>query len=239
LFAVSIMTTVTPELARHATARDNAGLRREFSLGLRYLLLVVVPSAFGLAVLAQPAVAVLVRGAFDSSDATITADVLQALAAALVGFSVYLFTLRGFYAMQDTRTPFFVNVFENAANVVLALALYPALGVQGLALAYAGAYSLAAVLALVLLYRRIGDVLGGAAATAGRAVVASGALAIVAALLAGAIGRDSTAAAVAAVVVGGLAGVVVYVGVLRLLGTEELRGLMRALPGRRVRARDV
>ena len=80
--------------------------------------MVVVPSAVGLAVLAQPAVAVLVRGAFDSADAVITADVLQALAAALIGFSVYLFTLRGFYALQDTRTPFLVNVFENGANIV-------------------------------------------------------------------------------------------------------------------------
>ena len=102
-------------------------------------------------------------------DAVITADVLQALAAALIGFSVYLFTLRGFYALQDTRTPFLVNLFENGANIVLALALYPAFGVQGLALAYAGAYSLAAVVALALLYRRVGDVLGGALATAARA----------------------------------------------------------------------
>jgi putative peptidoglycan lipid II flippase len=232
LFAVSIMTTVTPELARHATAGDNAGLRREFSLGLRYLLLVVVPSAVGLAVLAQPAVAVLVRGAFDAADAVITADVLQALAPALIGFSVYLFTLRGFYALQDTRTPFLVNVFENGANIVLAVALYPAFGVQGLALAYAGAYSLAAVVALALLYRRVGDMLGGAIATAGRAVVGSIALAIVAALLAGAIGRDSTTAAATAVIVGGTAGVVVYLAVLRALGTEELRDLWRALPGR-------
>ena len=192
----------------------------------------VVPSAVGLAVLAQPAVAVLVRGAFDSADAVITADVLQALAAALIGFSVYLFTLRGFYALQDTRTPFLVNVFENGANIVLAVALYPAFGVQGLALAYAGAYSLAAAVALALLYRRVGDILGGAIATAGRAAVGSIALAIVAALLAGAIGRDSTTAAATAVIVGGAAGVVVYLAVLRALGTEELRDLWRALPGR-------
>ena len=42
------------------------GMRDDFTLGLRYLLLVVVPSAVALAVLAQPAVAVLVRGGFDA-----------------------------------------------------------------------------------------------------------------------------------------------------------------------------
>ena len=81
--------------------------------------------------LAQPASSILVRGGFDASDATVTADTLQAFALGLVPFSVYLYTLRGFYALQDTRTPFFVNAFENGANVVLALALFPALGVQG------------------------------------------------------------------------------------------------------------
>ena len=175
----------------------------------------------------------MATGAFNAADAVITADVLQALAAALIGFSVYLFTLRGFYAMQDTRTPFLVNLFENGANIVLALALYPAFGVQGLALAYAGAYSLAAVVALALLYRRVGDMLGGRARDRRRAAaVGSLALAIVAALLAGAIGRDTTTAAATAVIVGGAAGVVAYVAVLRALGTEELRDLWRALPGR-------
>ena len=68
-------------------------MRDDFTLGLRYLLLVVVPSSVALAVLAQPAVAVLVRGGFDAQDATVTADTLQAFALGLVPFSVYLFTL--------------------------------------------------------------------------------------------------------------------------------------------------
>ena len=99
LFAVSIMTTMTPELARHYSAGNLPAMRDDFTLGLRYMLLVVVPSAVGLAVLAQPALSILVRGGFDASDATVTADTLQAFAIGLVPFSVYLYTLRGFYAL--------------------------------------------------------------------------------------------------------------------------------------------
>ena len=43
-------------------------------------------------------------------------------------FSAYLFMLRGFYAHQDTRTPFLINVGENVLNIVLAFALRRAVG---------------------------------------------------------------------------------------------------------------
>ena len=46
----------------------------------------------------------------------------------LVGFSVYLFVLRVFYAHQDARTPFIINVGENVLNIVLALAVRRSLG---------------------------------------------------------------------------------------------------------------
>ena len=133
LFAVSIMTTTTPELARHVLRRQTSRPCATTSrLGLRYMLLVVVPSCVGLAVLAQPdARRSSCAAASTRHDATVTADTLQAFALGLVPFSVYLYTLRGFYAQQDTRTPFLVNAIENGCNVVLALALFPALGVAG------------------------------------------------------------------------------------------------------------
>jgi putative peptidoglycan lipid II flippase len=240
LFAVSIMTAATPELARRWTARDVPGMRDDYILGLRYMLLVVVPSAVGLAVLAQPLVSVLVRGGFDSGDATVTADVLQAFALGLVPFSVYLYTLRGFYAQQDTRTPFFVNLFENGCNVVFALALFPVLGVRGLALAYAGAYLLGAVVALGLLARRIGDLTpASAVATAARAALASVALAVGAGVTAGLVGRDSPERAALAVVAGTVAGGLTYVVTLLAMRSDELRGVVDVLRRRRASPPDV
>jgi putative peptidoglycan lipid II flippase len=240
LFAVSIMTTTTPELARRASAGDTPGMRDDFTLGLRYLLLVVVPSSVALAVLAQPALAVLVRGGFDAGDATVTADTLQAFAIGLVPFSVYLFALRGFYARQDTRTPFFANAIENGCNIVLALALFPSLGVRGLALAYAFSYAIAAVLALALLGRRIGEVVPPAVrATAVRSVVAATGLGIAAALVAGSIGRDTPGRAALAVAAGVITGGLVYVAALAMLRSDELRGLLRAVRRRRATDADV
>ena len=51
----------------------------------------------------------------------LTAEILQAFAVGLPGFSVYLYVLRGFYAHGDARTPFIINVFENLVNIALAV----------------------------------------------------------------------------------------------------------------------
>jgi putative peptidoglycan lipid II flippase len=226
LLAVSIMTTMTPNLARRARAGDDDGLRHEFGLGLRYIVVLVLPASVLFAVLAQPMLAVIVRHQFTAHDAVVTADTLQAFAISLVPFSIYLYVMRAFYALQDTRTPFALNAFENVLNVVLAIVLFSHFGVQGLALAWSGAYIVAAVVALVVLRRRIGNVPDSdAMRSAVRAGTAAVAMGVVAAPIAGAIGRSSPATALLATAVAGVVGVVVYGAGLVLLRSDELTAL--------------
>jgi putative peptidoglycan lipid II flippase len=240
LLAVSIMTTMTPELASRAAAHDMAGLRRDFSLGLRYLVVLTLPASVLFVVLAQPMVGVLTIGKFGAHSAHVTGDVLQLFAISLVPFSLYLYTLRAFYALPDTRTPFLVNLGENAINVTLAVALFGSLGVQGLAGAWSVAYIVAAVTALVVLHRRLGPGtaadIGGATA---RAALGAVALAAVAVPLAGAIGHDTARRALVATVVAAAAGGAVYLGVLALTRSEELSAIVGMLRKRGTPVADV
>jgi putative peptidoglycan lipid II flippase len=239
LLAVSIMTTMTPNLARRARAGDDEGLRREFGLGLRYIVVLVLPASVLFTVLAQPMLGIIVRHQFTTHDAVVTADTLQAFAISLVPFSVYLYVMRAFYALRDTRTPFLLNAFENALNVVLAIALFSRFGVQGLALAWTGAYLLAAVVALAVLRRRIGRVPDAdALRTTLRAGAAALAMGVVAAPIAGAIGRSTPASALLATAVAGAAGAVVYVAGLLLLRSSELTSLLRLVRRRGADAPD-
>ena len=227
LLAVSIMTTMMPELSRSAAQLDFAGMAYRFRTGLRYLLLLMVPASVLFIALAQPMLAVLVRGGFRPHDAAVTADTLQALSIGLVPFSVYLYTLRGFYALHDTRTPFFINAVENAINIALALALFPSLGVQGLALAWTGAYTVAAVIAVVALRRRVPHPVDAAVGVSAlRALGGSALLAIVAVTLAAAIGHATANAALVATAVAAAAGGGAYLVVLTVLRTPELGALL-------------
>ncbi len=234
LFAVSIMTTVTPELARSVSAGDLPGFRERFATGLRYLGIVVLPAAAAFAVLAGPLVGLLERGGFGPSDVAVTGDTLRLLALGLPGFSAYLFTLRGFYARSDTRTPFLVNCLENALNVALALALFPSLGVQGLALAYAVAYTVSAAVALRILARHTGGL--GGAGTGGvlaRAAIAAAASAAFAAFAADRVGGTGPSRALVTLAAAGAVGSAAYAVALRLLGVRDLGVIARSLSGRR------
>lgn len=235
LFAVSIMTTFMPDLAGLAAVGDLPGFRERFGLALRLLTLVVLPAAVGYIVLARPLVAMLLeRGAFGGGSSQLTAEVLVAFSLGLLGFSVYLLVLRGFYAFKDTRTPFLLNLAENGVNIVAALALVGAFGVQGLALAYALAYSFGAVLSLAALRRRIGGLDGRRTmASVSRMVAAAAVMAVAVWAATQAVGSDDGAGAAVRTLVGVVVGVVVYGLALFALRVPEVMDLLERLRTRR------
>jgi putative peptidoglycan lipid II flippase len=237
LFAVSLMTTFSPELARAATRGDVPAMRSQLSRALRLTTVVVVPAAALYVGLARPLIVTLLqRGAFSAADASIVADTLVAFAVGLLPFSIYLFSLRAFTSRLDTFTPFWINCIENAINIALAFGLYAWLGVPGLALAFSLAYLCAAVLALVVVDRRLGGIEGHAlAVTIAKALGAGVAAAAASWAVADSIGWSSTGEALASLVVGGLAGTAVYLGLASVLRLEELRAVYALVPGRRAR----
>lgn len=239
VIAVSIMTVMMPRLAQRASDGDQDGLRREFGVALRYIVVLILPAAVVAAVLAQPMLSTVVFESFTAADAALTADLLQVFALSLVPFSVYLFAIRAFYSLQNTRTPFFLNLFENACNIVLAIALYPVLGVQGLAWAWGLAYLVAAVAALWSLRTRVGRLPASVAVSAGRAGIAAAAMALVTAVVAAAIGHDSRTDAIVATFTAALAGGLVYLGVLGVLRSEELGELWAIVRRRGARSSPV
>lgn len=231
LFAVSIMTALAPELAASANRGAFARFRTQFDDGFRLMVLVVLPAAGLMVVLAGPIVnAVLRYGDFTARSADLTAETLAAFGLGLVFFSVYLYTLRAFYAMQDTRTPFLLNCLENGINIVVALALYPLLHVQGLALSFSIAYAVAAVVALAALHRRLGSLDGRHALTGiGRIAVAAAVATLVAAVAGRVVGDATTGRAVVACLIAVPAAAAVYLVLLRVLGVPELAALRDAV----------
>jgi putative peptidoglycan lipid II flippase len=234
LFAVSLMTTFTPEMASAAARNDLAALRAQLSRGIRLAAVVIVPAAALYIGLARPIiVALLQRGAFSAGDASVVADTLVAFSVGLLPFSIYLFAMRAFYARHDTFTPFWINCVENAVNIALAFPLYAWLGIPGLALAFALAYFAGAALTLFVLHTRLGGVDGARmTVTITKVVVAGVAVGAVSWAIGELIGWSSTGAAFASVILGAFVGGAVYLGLLVLLRVDELTSLTSLLPGR-------
>jgi putative peptidoglycan lipid II flippase len=231
LLAVSIATTFQPELARAVARHDRPSFVDAASLGLRITALLTIPAGVGMFVLRRPLVgALLQHGDFEAVDATATSRALAGLALGLGAFSIYLFTLRGFYAHKDTRTPFVVNVVENVLNIAIAVVLVGRYGVLGLGLAFALAYVISAIFALGVLGNKVA---GFAPRAIGRSLTP---MVLAAALMGEAVwfvsrqvGGDVGIDAVVRVIVGTIVGIAVYLGVLVAVGVPELDFLRRRL----------
>ena len=234
LLAVSVTTTFGPELARARIAKDRARFNDRISLGLRVLALVLLPTAALLVALARPLVGVVLeRGYYKSAPAALTSGTLAAFSVGLFAVAAYLFVLRGFYAHDDTRAAFMVNVFENAVNVVVGLVLVRRFGVPGLAWSFTIAYLLAAAVAVrVLAWKVPGLPLRSLIVGIARLAVAGAVTAEVAWLASRAVGSDTGAGAWLRLVVGGVAGLATYAAGITLVAAPEVAAL-RGLVARR------
>ena len=232
LLAVSISTTFQPEMSRSVARKDKAAFIEQTSLGIRLISLLTLPAGFGIFVLRVPIVGALLEYRnFSATAAANTADALAGFSLGLIGFSVYMFVLRGFYAHQDTRTPFIVNVGENALNIVLAFVLVRRFGVLGLGLAFAIAYLVSAVWVLnVLSYKVRGLSLRPIATSAMRMLLAAVVMALAVWLITRGVTPDTGWRAIVQLVVGGVVGVVVYTAVLVAVKSPEIESIRRRLP---------
>lgn len=234
VYAVSVITALQPDLAERWVAGDRAGLAERVVTGLRTIAAVIVPAGIGLALVASPLVrTLLLHGRFDAGDAARTASTLAWLALGLPGFSAFLFLTRVWQSMQNTRMTFLLYLVENGVNIVLAVALFPRFGVQGLAVAYGAAYTVSAALTLVVLSRRLpAGWLRGTGAFAARLVVATAAMAAAVAVALAAVRAGlppgSTRAAVE-VAVAIPVGAAALLAASAALGLEEPLSLLRPI----------
>ena len=231
LLAVSIATTFEPEMARNVVRRDKASFIEQASLGVRMVALLTIPAGFGLFVLRRAIIgAVLEHNQFNGVAALNTSRALGGFAIGLVGFSVYLFVLRGFYAHNDARTPFIINLIENAINIALAFPLIHRYGVLGLGLSFGIAYLVTAALALLVLsYKVPGFSLRDLYTSLWRMLLAGVIMAEAVWGAARAVGSNSGGGVILRLAAGTSIGILVYVLILLALEAPEIELLAKRL----------
>lgn len=234
LLAVSIMVTFQPLLGRADARGDRPAFNEQLLLGFRLIALLVIPAAVGYVALPEALEARTFEATGELATVLSVTGVIAGFAVGLPGFSTYLYALRGFYAMKDTRTPFMINLVENALNIVLAVVLVRWWGVVGLALAFGLAYNGAALLAVVVLGRRSpGFSWRGLWATWWRLVVAAGLMGGFVYGVVTLLAPASALAMVPAVAAGIAVGAVVYFALIYVLQVPGISELMGRLPGLR------
>lgn len=138
--AVAIATVMLPNLSRLNAEQSTEAFSRTLDWGIRMSLLLVLPAAAALYLLAVPIIATIFgRGALTPTDVAMTALALEAFAVGLVGLTLVKITVPAYFAREDTRTPLRFALVAVGVNLALNLALFKPMGHVGLALATSAA----------------------------------------------------------------------------------------------------
>jgi putative peptidoglycan lipid II flippase len=244
LFAVSVITALLPGMSTHAVAERWGDYREQLSTGIRATFLLILPAAVGYLVLAHPIVRLLLQhGVATGRSTDLVADVLRVFVLGLVPFSLFQLFLRAFYALQDTRTPFLVNILSVGLNIVVNLLLFETYGVEGLAAGLVLAYTVGAVIQWRALSRRVGGVDGRRVARSalriGTAALGMGAVVWLCSRgVEAVLSPRGVVASAVAVLVPVAAGTVAYLGLATLFHVEEVAFVRTAISGRLARRSD-
>ncbi|WP_307859153.1 murein biosynthesis integral membrane protein MurJ [Desertivibrio insolitus] len=228
IVTVSLATAYFTRMSTHAHEGALDKVRADVSSSLRSVGLFMVFASLGLVALAYPMAAV-----FDPRNVAAMGNVLIAYLPGLVAFSALFVLQRVFYALEDTRTPFFLQVVQSGLFVVLAL-LCAQLPVEWIAVGIATSTTIAGtaqtVVALLVLRRRLGGI--DAARVVRRyvqflvaalvaAAVGVGVLALLGAF-SGGFAVDSRLTAILSMLLTGPVMAGVYGGILALMRSPEL-----------------
>jgi putative peptidoglycan lipid II flippase len=237
LVVTAVSVAILPTLSRYATDADEDAFRAALAQGLRLVLILVLPAAIGLLILAEPLVAlILQRGEFQPIDTAATAVALRFSVLGLIFAALDQPLIYAFYARKDTWTPTLVGVGTVCFYIVLAVLPPLLLGEPTLwALVLANSLKLTAhaLLMLYLFTQRIGSL---APYQVGHTVLVASGAAVAMALpiyslstgLQPLLPSGSIGILIRVLAAGGLGGIF-YLALLRLMDVKEILLIQEAL----------
>ncbi|MCH9770274.1 MAG: murein biosynthesis integral membrane protein MurJ [Gammaproteobacteria bacterium] len=155
VIGVALATVVLPQLSRQHSSASNAAYSKTLDWSLRLAILIGVPCAVGLFMLAGPLITTLFNhGAFDTKDVLMTRRSLWAFSLGLPGFMLIKVLASAFYSRQNIKTPVKIATIAMIANLILNVILIHPLAHAGLALATSLAAMVNTGLLLMRLIRR-------------------------------------------------------------------------------------
>jgi len=240
IFVVSVFTALLPAMSSRWVDGDRDAFRELLARGIRWTAVIVVPAALGYLVLAVPIVRLLLEhGAAGPRSTDLVAGILVFFSLGLFSFSTFQLLLRAYYSMQDTRTPALVNIAAVGLNVLVDLLFVLALGmgVRGLALGHATAYTFGSIALLALIRRRLGGVdgrriLSGLSRTFLAAGVTAGVAWAASRVIGGWMGIDTPGGQAAQVLGAVAAGILAFVAAALMFRVEEVDVVRRQLVAR-------
>ena len=161
VFGIAVATIILPRLSRQYSAKQTEDFSATLDWAIKMILLIAVPAAIALIIIAKPILSTLfLYGVMSSVDIDMASYSLAAYGLGLLAFMLIKILAPGFYSQQDTRTPVKIGIIAMLSNMVLNVAFVLPLyhwyniGHVGLALATSASAWINALLLLYILKKR-------------------------------------------------------------------------------------
>ncbi|WP_156822667.1 murein biosynthesis integral membrane protein MurJ [Demetria terragena] len=239
LLTVSLVTALFTRMSKAANAQNHPLVRRDMREGLRLIGVATIPCAVGGIVLAVPLITML----YGAGSVWAIGSIMVPMLLGLTTYGLCVMVQRAFYAYEDAKTPFWMQVITSSLAAVITLSClvlpdhYVGVGI-GLSLTLSNTAQ--GIIGLRWLQRRTGRIMiGDVVRTYVRLLVASliaagFAFGIVALMRAA--GADGKPGSVLVVLIAGPIFLLIYVWCARIMRVSEIedlvRPVVRRLPGR-------
>ena len=158
IFGMAVSQAAFPTLAALVAAGEWTRLRETITRTVKGIIYLAIPSALGMMILAEPICRVILgHGDFSLDQLPYFTGPLIFFGIGLVGLSLVEILTRSFYALQDTRTPTQVSIYQFMFSIGLSVVLLGPMGANGLALASSLAWLGEALVLLILLRPRLNN----------------------------------------------------------------------------------
>jgi len=156
IFGISFVLAVFPKLSETAQKKDMRNFVKTFFHTARRILFYTLPSAALFIILGKPIVQIILgTGSFNIDDIVLTYQTLSYFSIGLFAEALILLLLRGFFALEDTKTPFILGLLATIIRLYIAWILSQSMGVPGLALGFSVGSIVYFVLLSIALGRKI------------------------------------------------------------------------------------
>jgi len=168
IITVSLVTAILPGMSRSVSSGRFEEVGQELSQTLRSSAGMIVPAAaIFLALATQLAGLAYGHGSLvKPADIQVVAQMLMVFAIGLPAFCAQYALARGFYAMSDARTPFWLTTVIAGTNVALSAVAYFLLPARWIIVGMGGAHTAAATIGMIITGRALGRRLRAEAAAA-------------------------------------------------------------------------
>ena len=227
LFGISFAVAVFPTLSSCAAKNMTEEFVKNFSKAFRRILFFIIPlSIFILLLRAQLVRVILGSGEFNWEDTVLTFETLGFLTASLFAQCLIPLLARAFYAIHNTKIPFYVALASEAINIFLVVMLIGKYQISGLAIAFSVASIINMSLLFAILRKKIGEL-------DEKNILVSGAKVLLAATISGLVIQifkytinsftdiDTFIGIFTQLMVSGILGIITFLAMAYLLGIEE------------------